>query len=156
MLLTLSVPQFAPLNKGNNDHSTHNIGWEAKWVNLQNLLVQFLAHGKDIVEVREGGGGDDHSDGGDSEDDGDGDDGDDNGDDAGGGDGGDDDGEDNGDDDSDDSGDDKGSDGGDYDGYNGGDDGDSINVHCILDTSECHTSIIHTDLVNRTIIVPLF
>lgn len=155
MLLTLSVPQFAPLNKGNNDHSTHNIGWEAKWVNLQNLLVQFLAHGKDVVEVREGGGGDDgdvdngddHGAGGDSEDDGDGDDD---------GNDGDDNGEDNGDDDGDDSGDDKGNDGGAYDGYNGGDDGDSINVHCILDTSECRTSIIHTDLVNRTVIVPLF
>lgn len=44
-LLTLSVSQVAPLSKANSDQSTHSMGWEAKWVNLQNLLGQFLAHG---------------------------------------------------------------------------------------------------------------
>lgn len=56
--LTLSVL----LNKGNNDHSSHSVGWETKWVNLCNHLAQFPAHGKYVVEVRDDDDGDEDGD----------------------------------------------------------------------------------------------
>lgn len=56
--LTLSVL----LNKGNNDHSSHSVGWETKWVNLCNHLAQFPAHGKYVVQVRDDDDGDEDGD----------------------------------------------------------------------------------------------